>query len=262
MTYDKDIREPLFDFLEEKYGHFRILEELNIGKSRADIVMVLDSALYGIELKSDADSYARLAGQIRDYDRYFDRNLVVVGTKHAMHIEEHVPSHWGIITVEPAAADGSLDFYMLREPKPNPSMLWKKKLSLLWKPELAVIQEHFSMPKYKNKSVDFITEKISEKISGNISGPLSGRLPQDDPAGNKKKAKAIVIPEDELRHLVCSILMERDYTTIAAQLKEFRKSETQKKLEAEPDPFKKLAILMNKPVVGRKRPRRRRSRFL
>ena len=116
------------------------------------------------------------------------------------------------------------------------------------------------MPKYKNKSVDFITDKIFEKISGNISGPLSGRLAQDDPAGNKKKA--IEIPEDELQRLVCSILMERDYTTIAAQLREFRKSETQKKLEAEPDPFKKLAILMNKPVVGRKRTRRRRSRFL
>ncbi len=260
MTYDKDIREPLFDFLEEKYGHFRILEELNIGKSRADVVMVANTALCGIEIKSDADSYARLAGQIRDYDRYFDRNLVVVGTKHAMHIEEHVPAHWGIITVEPVAGDGSLDFYMLREPKQNPSMLWKKKLSLLWKPELAVIQEHFSMPKYKNKSVDFITDKVSEKISGNRSGLLPGKLPQDDPAGNKKKA--IEIPEDELQRLVCSILMERDYTTIAVQLREFRKSETQKKLEAEPDPFKKLAILMNKPVVGRKRTRRRRSRFL
>ena len=31
MLYDKDIREPLFDFLEEMYGKIRILEEKQIG---------------------------------------------------------------------------------------------------------------------------------------------------------------------------------------------------------------------------------------
>ena len=40
MLRDKDIREPLFDFLEEMCGKIRILEEKQIGKSRADIVMV------------------------------------------------------------------------------------------------------------------------------------------------------------------------------------------------------------------------------
>ena len=57
---DKDIREPLFDFLEETYGKVRILEEKTMGKSRADVVMVTPDALYGIEIKSDADTYARL----------------------------------------------------------------------------------------------------------------------------------------------------------------------------------------------------------
>ena len=58
MLYDKDIREPLFDFLEEMYGKIRILEEKQIGKSRADIVMVLPDLVAGIEIKSDADTYA------------------------------------------------------------------------------------------------------------------------------------------------------------------------------------------------------------
>lgn len=31
-----------------------------------------------------------------------------------MHIHEHVPDYWGIITVEPA--EGELDFYFLRRP--------------------------------------------------------------------------------------------------------------------------------------------------
>ena len=37
---DKDIREPLFDWLEGRYGKQRILEEIVIGKSRADVVLV------------------------------------------------------------------------------------------------------------------------------------------------------------------------------------------------------------------------------
>ena len=53
MLYDKDIREPLFEFLEESYGKIRILEEQVMGQSRADIVMVVPDALYGIEIKSD-----------------------------------------------------------------------------------------------------------------------------------------------------------------------------------------------------------------
>ena len=60
MLKDKDIREPLFYFLEEKYGKVRILEEKNIGRSRADAVMITEDALFGIEIKSDADTYARL----------------------------------------------------------------------------------------------------------------------------------------------------------------------------------------------------------
>ena len=61
---DKDIREALFFFLEERYGKVRILEEKNIGRSRADAVMITDDALFGIEIKSDADSYERLAEEL------------------------------------------------------------------------------------------------------------------------------------------------------------------------------------------------------
>lgn len=45
MLRDRDIREPLFDFLEERLGKIRIIEEKTMGRSRADIVMVLPEAL-------------------------------------------------------------------------------------------------------------------------------------------------------------------------------------------------------------------------
>lgn len=42
MLYDADIREPLFEFLEETYGKIRIFEEKIMGRSRADVVMVTE----------------------------------------------------------------------------------------------------------------------------------------------------------------------------------------------------------------------------
>ena len=98
MLYDKDIREPLAFYLEEIYGKNRILEEQVMGQSRADMVMVVYDALYGIEIKSDADSYARLDRQVKDYNLYYDYDLVAVGTRHAAQIKEHVPEWWGTIT--------------------------------------------------------------------------------------------------------------------------------------------------------------------
>ena len=66
MLHDKEIREPLFDYLEETYGKIRIIEEKSMGKSRADVVMVTTESLVGIEIKSDADTYSRLSRQIKD----------------------------------------------------------------------------------------------------------------------------------------------------------------------------------------------------
>ena len=197
MLYDKDIREPLFEFLEDRYGKVRLLEEQVMGQSRADIVMVVPKALYGIEIKSDADTYARLERQVRDYNLYYDYNIVVVGTSHAAHIEEHVPEWWGIITVE--AAEDRTDFYLMREAKENPKMEWNHKIEILWRPELAHIQELNRMYAYKQKSKRFVADKIVETVEPKI---LAGQL------------------SDEL--------FERDYTKIWEQIQTFRKENGQK----------------------------------
>ena len=68
IFYDKDIREPLFDFLEYSFGKVRILEEKRTGSARADVVMITPDYLYGIEIKSDADTYARLEKQVKNYN--------------------------------------------------------------------------------------------------------------------------------------------------------------------------------------------------
>ena len=161
--HDRAIREPLFEFLEDSFGKIRILEEKTMGRSRADIVMICESYLTGIEIKSDKDTYVRLASQVKDYDKYYDRNIIVVGSSHALHVEEHVPQYWGIITVEDTGE--GLDFYILRAAKDNPKRDMKRKLSLLWRPELFEIQAKMDMPKYKDKSKDFVIGKILSLMS-------------------------------------------------------------------------------------------------
>ena len=205
MLYDKNIREPLFDFLDEIYGTNRTLEELMIGKSRADICMITKEHLYGIEIKSDADTYVRLKRQIRDYNKYFDMNIVVCGSKHGNHISEHVPDNWGIITVEELdypgvdssdlKPDSKCDFYVLREPASNPKVTMLNKLSLLWRPELVEIKDKYNLPKYDHLSKANLIIKMEEKIDSEL-----------------------------LQKDICEALLERDYNTIGEKIAEYHKS--------------------------------------
>ena len=195
MLYDKDIREPLFEFLETTYGKVRIIEEKRISRSRADVMMITEDALWGIEIKSDADSYVRLERQVKDYNRFFDYNIVAVGTTHAAHIAEHVPEYWGIITID----EGEIpDFYILREPQRNPkrekAVLFRNQVSFLWRPELAHIQEINGMHAYKRMSKANVILKIIDTV-----------------------------PQELLKRQICNELFERDYTTIAETLEAYRK---------------------------------------
>ncbi len=51
MLHDGQIREILFDYLDERYGKIRIFEEKNIKSSRADIIAVIDGSIIGMEIK-------------------------------------------------------------------------------------------------------------------------------------------------------------------------------------------------------------------
>ncbi len=233
MLRDKDIREPLFEFLEMKYGKTRFIEEKTMGRSRADVVMVLPEELVGIEIKSDADTYARLASQVKDYDKYYDKNIVVVGSSHAAHIDEHVPEYWGIISAE--IIGDEFDFYVLREPLSNPKRKLKRKLEILWRPELAMLQEWNAMPKYKTSSKDTVIAKIIERVD-------KGKIQFTD-----------------LQKQISDILFERDYNHVEELLSEYRKGELQKQIENETDPEKK-AELMNRQAQLQKREFKKRRR--
>lgn len=180
---DKDIREPLFMYLEEKLGKVRFFEEKEIGRARADVMMVTDDAVSGLEIKSDADSYARLKRQVRYYDKYFDYNYVVIGTSHLKHIGEHIPKYWGIITCSEDAS--GVNFEMVKEAQKNPKRDMNLKMSFLWRRELETIKRECVKFKYYDLSKAALRAKLIEKVD-----------------------------EHTLDLLISRELFDRDYTTI------------------------------------------------
>lgn len=193
VLYDRDIREPLFDYLEERFGKTRMFEEKRIGKSRADVVMLTSRYLTGLEIKSDADTYERLKRQVRDYDRFCDMNYVVVGRSHERHVEEHVPAHWGVLTV---TADGTqILIEEKRSAAANPKIKRERQMTLLWRPELNHLLELNHLPRYKQKSKKFVQQKLMEKVDWEI-----------------------------LKLQICEELFERDYTLWDDMMEEYAKS--------------------------------------
>lgn len=192
--YDAQIREPLFDYLDEKYPKNRIFEEKIMGKSRADIVMVLDGSLAGLEIKSDADTYDRLETQVKDYDKFCDYNYIMAGITHEKHVEEHVPEWWGILIV--SEEEGKVKIVQKREAGKNRKCKVSQQIKWLWRTELNHILARNYLPAYKAKSKKFVQDKLLEKVG-----------------------------EEELKNQIVEELFERDYEQWQKEFEAYRKEQ-------------------------------------
>jgi len=190
--YDEDIRDPLFDYLEERFGKTRIFEEKTIGKSRADMIMLTEDTLVGIEIKSDADTYARLKRQVTNYNKYCDYNYIAVGKTHEKHVEEHVPKEWGILVL--SVEQRSILVTEIRPALENKKMKREHQLTIMWRPELQRILEKNHLPKYKQRSKLFVRQKLLEKLEWT-----------------------------SLKRDMCEELFERDYTLWNEEMEAFEK---------------------------------------
>lgn len=193
VLYDRDIREPLFDYLEERFGKTRMFEEKIMGRSRADIIMLTESRLIGLEIKSDADTYERLKRQIRDYDKFCDECYVVIGKSHEKHVEEHIPVWWGILMVE--ARGSEIVISEKKAASPNPKMKKEHQITILWRPELQNLLASNHLPAYKRKSKKFVRQKLLEKMKW-----------------------------EDLKPQICEELFERDYTLWDEELEAYYRS--------------------------------------
>ena len=177
---DKAIRKILISYLKATHSDIRIYQEKTIGKSVCDLMAVTD-CLTGYEIKSDQDNYARLDSQIENYQDYFNKNYIVVGTSHVNSAEMKVPESWGIVVVSED------NIGVLRQAKPNKAMYIRSQLSVLWKLELENMLNHFRLPFFALKRKGFIMDKLIEAV-----------------------------PEEELSRQVAYELLHRDYSIFGA----------------------------------------------
>ena len=181
LLFDEDIRLLVFDYLDLTYPKVRTFEEKIMGRSRSDIIVLLPDSIMGLEIKSDADSYARLASQVKDYDKYFDKNYIAVGSSHIKSVSDHVPPYWGILLVDQTEEEPIVR--EVRTAENNPKCKLKTQLSFMWRAELFALQKQNGLPIYANKKRSFRENLLIERVE----------------AG-------------KLRAQICDILFERDYS--------------------------------------------------
>jgi hypothetical protein len=180
---DYEIREAFCDYIEDtQRDKFRFIDELVIGKARADIVIVTD-CLRGYEIKGDTDSYARLPGQIKEYDKYFQQNWLVVGANHRKNAGKHIPPYWGIICISNSGNKAQIE--IIREAGLNFKFNQKRQLKLLWRKELSNILKANGLLKCSGKNKAYIIKYLSENV-----------------------------PKERLSKQICEELFERDWTLL------------------------------------------------
>lgn len=167
---DPDMREILFETYENTGERLRIFEELVIGKSRADVILVKENEILGFEIKSDKDNLIRLTTQVKNYERFCDKCYIVTGVHYIDKIEEAVPKHWGVYDIA-KDENGNLHIEMFREaernPKERPTIKLKNQMNLLWRSELIKIVKTYQLggvtTRNKRQLRDLIIEKMGKE---------------------------------------------------------------------------------------------------
>lgn len=186
MLRDPDMREILFETYENTGERLRIFEELVIGKSRADAILVKENEILGFEIKSDKDSLVRLTTQVKNYERFCDKCYIVTGVHYIDRIEGEVPEHWGIYDIA-KDENQKLHIEMFREaernPKERPITKLKNQMNLLWRSELIRIVKTYKLGGVTKRNKKMLRDLIIEKLG-----------------------------KEEAKRLTCDALIERDYS--------------------------------------------------
>ena len=92
---ERVIKYYFIDFLKNAM-HDIVAFEMSIGDSRIDICRI-NGKLCAYEIKTEYDNYDRLASQMSDYVRAFEKVYVVVPMQNVSIIKAHIPPESGII---------------------------------------------------------------------------------------------------------------------------------------------------------------------
>lgn len=116
-----------------------VIDELGLAHAKARIdVAVINGSVHGFEIKSDADTLARLPQQLRLYGQCLEKLTIVCAEKHVPGVRELAPRWCGIVKVKKGPRGGVV-FTTLREPKSNPGIQPYRLAHLLWRSEAVAI---------------------------------------------------------------------------------------------------------------------------
>jgi hypothetical protein len=166
QSSDKQIRAQLRRFLSRKYADDPgtiIVEELGLyhGYCRVDLA-VINGTLHGFEIKSDRDTFRRLARQAETYNKTLDFVTIVVGERHAQEVLRVSPRWWGIQLAEPDLRDG-VRLIQVRDPLENPTPDKLAIAKLLWREEaLAFLEELGAADGFRSVPRRFVYSRLAD----------------------------------------------------------------------------------------------------
>lgn len=140
---EEHVRRATLSRLEQRWRNTPetlVVEEFctHFGTSRIDIAVV-NGALWGYEIKSEADRLGRLPGQVKAFSEVFDYVTLVAAGKHMSRSMAIVPSWWGAVEAQKHQAQVQLK--ERRKPQRNTAVNPRAVASLLWRGELLSLLE-------------------------------------------------------------------------------------------------------------------------
>lgn len=168
-----------------------VVDELGLAHAKARIdVAVINGCVHGFEIKSAADSLARLPQQLALYEECLEKLTIVCAEKHLTGVRQIAPRWCGIITIEKGAR-GGIAFTTVREPKRNPNVRPYRLAHLLWRDEaVAILSQANASPQmlraprktlYKSLAAKFSVEELTAFIK-QFMASRQGWRPHQSPA--------------------------------------------------------------------------------
>lgn len=184
-TRDRDVRQAIIKKVLSEHvldPDVLVVHELGLqhGACRIDIAVV-NGLLHGYEIKSDADTLARLPIQVAAYSAAMDRATLVVGERHLAAAKDLIPDWWGM-KVAVVGARGAVNIVTYRPVGVNPQVSSFHVAQLLW----------------RNEAIELLG------LHGAIKG--AARMNRN----NLCHALAEIVPSIDLRRYVRSALKRRE----------------------------------------------------
>jgi hypothetical protein len=123
-----------------------IIDELGLAHAKARIdIAAINGCVHGFEIKSAADTLARLPQQLMLYEQCLEKLTIVCAEKHVSAVRKMAPAWCGILKVTKGPL-GGIAFIAIRPPKRNPNVQANKLAHLLWRSEAVALLARLNAP--------------------------------------------------------------------------------------------------------------------